>query len=155
MLVSEYTNLEALVTSICDLIGEETAFKDSVYYCILYYYGNKTLYNPINHIDTSILAEIIYNKYRYLWAKIKEMQTTETPLTTHTNTETTENNIYGYNSETGVKDYTLIKTYSNEYEDIYSNYKKCLDFFRRNNYYSIVTSCIVNFITLSIYESEV
>lgn len=158
MKLNEYKELQTLIENIGFLTQNETdEFITSIYYYLLYTYGNKTVAPIITSgISTETIAKILNNKYGKLWEKAKNISNNDTlSLTGYKRTETTHNDVYGYNSNTGVNDYTTTKTYDNEFENVFDNYIKALDFFGNNSYYSIISSCIVNEITLPLYESEV
>lgn len=157
MILSNYTELEKVVENIAYLQNNETDdFITSIYYYLLYDYGNRTVTPIVNSgLSSDTIAKIINNKYSKLWEKAKNINDADISLNNYTRTEKTDNQIYGYNSNTGVNDYTTIKTYSNDYENIFDNYIKALAFFNDNVYYSIIVSCIVNELCLQVYESEV
>lgn len=157
MILSNYTELETVVENIGYLQENETDdFITSVYYYLLYNYGDRTVSPIVNSgLTAETIAKIINNKYSKLFEKAKTVNNNDVSLTGYSRTEKTDNQIYGYNSNTGVNDYTTIKTYTNDYENIFDNYIKALAFFNNNAYYSIVVSCIVNELCLQIYESEV
>lgn len=155
-LLKDYSELKTVVENISYLTDNETDdFITSIYNYILYNYGEKTV-SPLvtSGLTAQTIATVINNKYNVLWDKLKSMNDTDVSLTDYKRTEQTDNKIYGFNSDSGVSDYTLIKTYTDSYSDIYENYKKALAFFANSNYYSIVASCIVNELTTAIYESE-
>lgn len=159
MKLNNYNELQKLIESIGFLVNNESEdFITSIYYYLLYNYGNKTV-TPIieSGLNTETIAKIINNKYSKLWEKAKNISDNDTiSLTGYKRTETTQNEIYGYNAtDNGVNDYKTTKTYDNEFENIFDNYISALDFFGNNAYYSIISSCIVNEITLPLYESEV
>lgn len=157
MILSNYSSLQSLIENIGYLQDNETDdFVTSIYYYLLYNYGNRTV-SPIitSGLEVATIAKIINNKYSVLWNKAKTINNDDTlSLKDFTSTETTNNQIYGYNSDTGVNDYTTTKTYTKEYENIFDNYIKALEFYGNNCYYGIIVSCIANEITLQIYESE-
>lgn len=156
MILSNYTGLQTLIENIGYLTDNENDdFVTSIYYYLLYNYGNKTVAPIITSgLEVATIAKIINNKYSTLWNKAKTVNSSDISLTDYTNTEKTNNQIYGYNSDTGVNDYTTTKTYTKEYENIFDNYIKALEFFGHNCYYGIIVSCIANEITLQVYESE-
>lgn len=158
MILSNYTGLQSLIESIGYLTENETDdFVTSVYHYILYNFGNRTV-SPIveSGIDNSTIAKMISYKYYSLWTEYKKALSNDIPITDYTETETTLNQIYGYNSTDGVNDYKNTKTYVKGYSDVFSNLKSAIDFFNGNNYYSIIALSIVKEITLEIYdESEV
>lgn len=155
MKLIDYKDLEDLVKDISFLTNNENeSFINSIYWGLIYQYGQRSCYHLLNVVTTEVLADIINNKYSKLWDTIKKTHENDTPLTHYSDTERTDNTIYGYNSPEGVSDYTIIKTYTKDYDNIYENYNNALAFFCNNNYYSIIVSCIVNEITLKIYESE-
>lgn len=157
MILSNYSSLQSLIENIGYLQDNETDdFVTSIYYYLLYNYGNRTV-SPIitSGLEVATIAKIINNKYSVLWNKAKTINNDDTlSLKDFTSTETTNNQIYGYNSDIGVNDYTTTKTYTKEYENIFDNYIKALEFYGNNCYYCIIVSCIANEITLQIYESE-
>lgn len=157
MKLGEYKELQKLIENIGFLIDNESEdFITSIYYYILYNYSNKTVAPIITSgIDCETIAKIINNKYGKLWEKAKTINDTDISLTEFKRVEETNNQIYGYNSDTGVNDYTTTKTYTNDFENVFDIYISTLDFFGNNAYYGIITSCIVNEITLPVYESEV
>lgn len=158
MILSNYSDLQSLIENIGYLTENENEdFITSVYYYILYNYGNRTI-APIllSGLETSTIAKTISNKYSAVWTEYKKATSTDTPLTEYTETETTQNQIYGYNSTDGVNDYKTTKTYVKGHENIFSDFSQALDFFNGNNYYSAIAISIVSEITLKIYdESEV
>lgn len=160
MTLNNYNDLEKLIESIGFLVNNESEdFNTSIYYYLLYNYGNKTVAPIIESgLNVETIAKIISNKYSKLWEKAKSITDDNTlSLTGYKRTETTENEIFGYNanSENGVNDYKTVKTYDNDFENVFDNYISALDFFGNNAYYSIISSCIVNEVTLPLYESEV
>lgn len=158
MKLNEYKELQNLIEDIGFLVQNETDdFIINIYYYLLYTYGNKTVAPIITSgVTVETIAKMLNNKYGKLWEKAKKISNNDTlSLTGYKRTETTHNDIYGYNSNTGVDDYTTTKTYDNEFENVFDNYIKALDFFSNNAYYSIISSCIANEITLPLYESEV
>lgn len=155
--LNEYTGLREIIKNIGFLTENESDdFTTGMYNFILYNYGNKTQ-APIlsGNLTPAEIAGIINSMYSGMWEKVKEMDTAETPVTNYTEKEQTDNTIYGYNSDTGVKDYTTIKTFTKQHGDIYTIFTNAIDYFHNNNYYSIIVSCIVHELTLPIYESEV
>lgn len=157
MKLNNYNELQKLIENIGFLVNNESEdFITSIYYYILYNYGNKSV-SPIleSGIDTETIAKIINNKYSKLWEKAKTINDTDISLTEFKRVEKTDNDVYGFNSDVGVNDYTTTKTYTNDIENVFDNYINALDFFGNNIYYSIIASCIVNEITLPLYESEV
>lgn len=154
LILSEYENLKSLIENIAYLTNNEsTDFINTIYYYILYNYGNRTLFK-ITDIETETLANIINYKYGDLWEKIKQIYNSNVSLINYEDTETTNNKIYGYNSENGVNDYIMTKTILKNYPDIYENFKNAIDFFKNNCYYNIISCCIIKEITLCVYDNE-
>lgn len=156
MILSNYSGLQSLIENIGYLTENESEdFITSVYYYILYNYGNRTV-APIleSGLETSTIAKSISNKYGNLWTEYKKATSTDTPLTEYTETETTQNQIYGYNSTDGVNDYKTTKTYVKGHENIFSDFSQALDFFNGNNYYSVIAMSIASEITLKIYDES-
>lgn len=157
MKLNNYNELQKLIENIGFLVDDESEdFITSIYYYILYNYGNKSV-APIleSGVNTETIAKIINNKYAKLWEKAKTINDTDISLNEFKRIEKTDNEIFGYNSDVGVNDYSTTKTYTNDIENIFDNYINALDFFGNNIYYGIIASCIVNEITLPLYESEV
>lgn len=158
MLLSKYSGLQSLVESIGYLTENESDdFTLSIYYYILYNFGNRSV-APIleSGLDVTTIAKMISIKYYDLWTEYKKALSTDTPITDYTETETTLNQVYGYNSSDGVNDTKTTKTYVKGFSDVFSNLKSAIDFFNGNNYYSIIALSIAKEITLEVYdESEV
>lgn len=155
-LLKDYSDLQNVINNIAFLTSNEnTDFITNVYNYILYNYGNRTQ-SPLITGDLSAenVANIINSMYSTLWNKLKIMNDTDVSLTGYTDKEVTHNQIYGYNSETGVDDYETIKTYTKDYDDIYTNYTNALAFFGHNNYYTIICCCIAHELTLCVYVEE-
>lgn len=157
-LLSEYSTLLNIIDNIAFLTDNETIdFVTNVYYYILYNYGDKTQ-SPLltSGVDDATIANMINNKYKKLWQTVKDTSEAEIDtLLSYTDTETTHNNIYGYNSTTGVNDYETIKTIVKQYPDAFTNLQNAIAFFDNNVYYSIICQCIVNELTTKVFESEV
>lgn len=158
MLLNEKNELlNDIITNISVFSDETDDIKTSIYEYILYNYGNRTI-SPILEHETSYtpICNFITLLYRDKWNYLKKIKDSDVSVDTTTNvtTETTDTDIYGFNDDTGVNDNTVTRTITsnNEYNDIFGNFQKIVDFSDNFSYYRIIIEDIVSELTTCVYE---
>lgn len=156
MLLSEWFT-ENFLDSIAYITANENDNKTNLYWLVLASYGNKTTSALVDVVsDKAIIGDIINLKYSSKWSLIKSAFSKDINLTAKESerTEKIDNSIYGFNSETGVKDYTNVKTIkeSVEWDDVYKKIKDTFDFHDKLSYYKIIASDIAKELTTCVYE---
>lgn len=158
MLLSEYTYIGTIIDNI-DYLSDDTN-KGLIAEYIEYNFTEKTMIPKIensNTEDTAVeIGKFINMLYSDKWKIIKDSLNYDISGIEHTDTETTteHNNIYGFNSSTGVNDYEKTTTKENtvQEDNPYEKMTNSIDFKTNFNYYIIVIRDIVYTITTEIFD---
>lgn len=149
---------EDFITKIDWLNVNETANCGTLYYLLFGLYGSREVNSIIDAIpDAGIVADIINMDLSKKWETIKKIYDLNIDISAKENgtTETTTNDIYGYNGEF-TRDYKKVVEYlrNNDYEDLFSLIKNDLDTMSKLNYYKIIVKDIAEYLTTPVYFEE-
>lgn len=159
MLLNEWLT-EEFIASIPYIEENEKDKAQDIYYMLKMFYGKRTVSNEVtfiveNNIDTIHLANAISDVFSSKWRTVKGAITDSLPTTEYvdTKTETTDNNIYGYNGDKA-PDYTNVKTTTEHktFDNLFEMIEKNVEIQSRLSYYRLVINDIANMLTLLIYE---
>lgn len=148
------------VNSIPYLAENEADNLTIIYNWLLSKYGYKTT-SPFadsvtnNEISGEVLANIISLFYADKWENLKDIITSTISPTgiNKTITEQVDNSIYGYNGD-AANDYTnkRSRTEFTEYDNIFDELRKNIDFRGMFSYYNVVVNDIARALTTAVYE---
>lgn len=129
---------------------------DTIYYLLLGLHGNKEVSAILDSIsDDGIIADMVNLEFAKKWGIIKTVYDLDTPtISTKESgtTETTTNDIYGYNGES-TRDYKKVVEIlkNNNYDDLFKVIKYDLDTLSNLNYYKIIVADIATIVATNIY----
>lgn len=158
MILSEYTYIGTIIDNI-EFLSDDTN-KNLITEYIEYNFSEKTMIPKIEKSNTEETAKEIGNFINLIfadkWKAIKDSLAYDISGIEHTDTETTteHNNIYGFNSSSGVNDYEKTTTKENIIQDDnpYEKMTDSIDFKTHFSYYYIVIKDIVFTITTEIFD---
>lgn len=129
---------------------------DTIYYLLFGLHGNKEVSAILDSIsDDGIIADMVNLEFAKKWSIIKSVYDLDTPtisIKESGTTETTTNDIYGYNGES-TRDYKKVVEIlkNNNYDDLFKVIKYDLDTLSNLNYYKIIVADIATIVATNIY----
>lgn len=159
MLLNEWITPE-FIASIPYITENESTKANDIYYMVAMFYGKRTVSNEVsfiieNNISTDILASAISDVFSSKWRTLKNAITDSLPTTESmdTITETTDNNIFGYNGDKA-PDYNNVKTTVEHktFDNLFDMIQKNIEIQGKLSYYKIVIQDIAHMLTSPIYE---
>lgn len=123
---------------------------------IIMFYGNRVISAFVDSVvdgtvTDAYLANAINLLYSDKWKTLKEFMDSEISVTGRSDTETTENSIYGYNGDSA-KDYTKTVSKNTEYDNLFNVFKDNIDVRSKLSYYKVIVEDIASCLASEVYE---
>lgn len=159
MLLNDWLTPE-FIASIPYIEENEKDKSQDIYYMLRMFYGKRTVSNEVdfiieNSIDSIHLANAISDVFSSKWRTVKSAITDSLPTTesVDTKTETTDNNIYGFNGDKA-PDYNNVKTTEEHktFDNLFEMIEKNIEIQGKLSYYRLVINDIAHMLTCPIYE---